>query len=80
MVREDTATGVDDGSTVDLVQASVGCAPSAFVERLTLTGSTAIGGTGNELANMDKSDTVQDTGATGTDTIVSMAGTGFRCD
>ena len=52
VVREDTIAGVDDGGTVDMVQASVSYTLSAFVERLTLTGSAAIDGTGNDLANV----------------------------
>ena len=52
VVREDTIAGVDDGGTVDLVQASMSYTLGAFVERLTLTGSAAIDGTGNELANV----------------------------
>ena len=52
VVREDTTAGVDDGGTVDIVQASVSYTLGAFIERLTLTGSAAIDGTGNDLANV----------------------------
>ncbi|TDR94849.1 M10 family metallopeptidase [Enterovirga rhinocerotis] len=49
-VREDRIAGTDDGG-IDLVKASVTHTLRAFVENLTLTGSGAIFGTGNALAN-----------------------------
>lgn len=50
VVREDSTPGVDDGGT-DQVNASVSYTLGAFVENLTLTGSAAIDGIGNSLAN-----------------------------
>ncbi|TDR94850.1 M10 family metallopeptidase [Enterovirga rhinocerotis] len=50
-VREDTVAGIDDGGR-DLVQASVSFTLGRFVENLTLTGTAAIDGSGNELANV----------------------------
>ena len=50
VVSEETVAGQDDGG-VDLVQASVSFRLGAFVEHLTLTGSSALNGTGNALAN-----------------------------
>jgi hypothetical protein len=42
----------DAGSGIDLVQASVSLRLGANVENLTLTGTAAINGTGNELNNV----------------------------
>lgn len=49
-VFETFADGTDTGG-IDLVQSSVHFALGNFVEKLTLIGSAAINGTGNELAN-----------------------------
>ena len=51
VVREATATGVDDGGT-DLVNSSVSYVLGSFVEKLSLTGGDAIDGTGNGLDNV----------------------------
>ncbi len=52
VVREDTVAGMDDGGTLDIVEASVSFTLGAFIERLTLTGSAASDGTGNDQANV----------------------------
>ncbi|MCC7272314.1 MAG: S8 family serine peptidase [Alphaproteobacteria bacterium] len=41
-----------DGAGTDMVQSSVAFTLGAFVERLTLTGSSGITGTGNDIANL----------------------------
>ena len=75
----DNATDVVTEKTnegTDLVQASVGYTLSANVENLTLTGTNAINGTGNTLANTiagNAGNNVLDGGA-GADTMVGGAG------
>lgn len=73
----------DEG--IDTVQSSVTHALSAHVEHLTLTGSSAIGGTGNDLANRIVGNSGANTligglgndtldGGTGTDSLIGGAG------
>jgi Calx-beta domain-containing protein/hemolysin type calcium-binding protein len=50
VVSEETVAGVDDGGS-DRVQSSITFTLGRFFEKLTLTGSAAIDGTGNELVN-----------------------------
>jgi Ca2+-binding RTX toxin-like protein len=64
------------GAGTDLVNAGVTCTLAANVENLTLTGSTAINGTGNALSNTlsgNAANNVLD-GGTGADTLVGGSG------
>jgi Ca2+-binding RTX toxin-like protein len=64
------------GEGVDVVRASATYILSAEVENLTLTGSAAIGGTGNALANVLTGNSGANllTGAGGNDTLIGGAG------
>jgi Ca2+-binding RTX toxin-like protein len=75
VVREDSVVGVDDGG-VDLVSASVSFTLGAFVDNLTLTGSAAIDGTGNDLANNIKGNGAVNhlTGGAGADVLTGNGG------
>ncbi len=66
--------GVDEG--VDLVQSSVSCTLGGNVENLTLTGTSAIKGTGNALANTinGNSGANRIDGGAGADTMAGGAG------
>ena len=83
-VSEQTVAGVDDGGT-DLVNSAVGFTLGTFLENLTLTGTAAVNGIGNELANvmtgngavnilkgMDGNDTLD--GGVGADRLYGGAG------
>ncbi len=50
IVREDTTSGVDDGG-LDSVNSGITYTLTSFVEKLTLTGTAALDGTGNGSAN-----------------------------
>ena len=50
VVSETTVPGVDDGG-IDTVESTITYSLGAFVEKLNLKGTTAINGTGNDLAN-----------------------------
>src|SRR5436190_12421315 len=50
IVSEQTVPGVDDGG-IDTVESTITYALPMFIEKLTLKGTAAINGTGNDLAN-----------------------------
>ena len=50
VVSEQTVPGLDDGGN-DTVESTITYALPMFIERLTLKGTPAINGTGNNLAN-----------------------------
>ncbi|MBB3938329.1 beta strand repeat-containing protein [Aureimonas phyllosphaerae] len=74
-VIEATSSGTDEGGT-EQVNASVSFTLGSFVENLTLTGTAAINGTGNELANKLTGNAAANTltGGAGTDTLIGGAG------
>ena len=65
-VYESTTTGIDDGGT-DTVKSGIAFSLGAYTENLTLTGSVAINGNGNELNNTL-------TGNSAANTLKGMAG------
>ena len=71
----DTVTETSTGGT-DAVQSSVSCTLAANVETLTLTGTTAINGTGNTANNTLSGNTANNTldGGTGADSMNGGAG------
>jgi hypothetical protein len=75
VVSEQTVPGVDDGG-IDTVQSTITYTLPDFVEKLYLTGSAAINGAGNDLANRivgNDADNVLSGGA-GDDVIVGNGG------
>src|SRR5262245_42351570 len=50
VVSETTVTGVDDGG-IDTVESVITYSLGAFIEKLTLKGTAAINGAGNDIAN-----------------------------
>jgi Ca2+-binding RTX toxin-like protein len=77
VVSETTAiNGTVDSGGLDGVNSSVTFILGSFVENLTLTGTTAINGTGNALNNLITGNTGANTlnGGTGADTMIGGAG------
>jgi len=75
IVDETNGFGLDAGGT-DLVSASISYSLASFVENLTLTGTAAINGTGNDLANILNGNAADNTlfGGLGNDSLMGGAG------
>ncbi|WP_410499848.1 M10 family metallopeptidase C-terminal domain-containing protein [Chitinibacter sp. S2-10] len=71
-----TTTSATDAGGVDTVQSSLSWTLGNFVERLTLTGTLAVNGTGNALANTLIGNAATNTlnGGSGNDTLIAGAG------
>lgn len=71
-----TLTGTTDAGGSDLVKSAVNYTLGNFVEKLTLTGSLAINGSGNELSNSLAGNAAANTltGAAGNDYLSGLAG------
>jgi serralysin len=71
-----TTTSSVDAGGIDLVKSNVNFILGAYIEKLTLTGTTAINGTGNTLANMLTGNAGANTldGGIGADTLIGGAG------
>ena len=73
--EDENNDGIDDGG-IDLVESSITFTLPKFVENLTLTGTAAINGTGNELDNRIKGNTAANVliGGQGRDTYTGGGG------
>jgi hypothetical protein len=75
LVSETTVAGIDDGG-IDTVESVITYSLGAFIEKLTLKGTAAINGAGNDLANRlagNDADNVL-SGAAGADVILGNGG------
>jgi Ca2+-binding RTX toxin-like protein len=74
--NDDQVIELAGGGTADLVNSSVSYRLADQVERLTLTGTAAINGTGNDLDNVITGNAAANTiaGATGNDTLTGSGG------
>ncbi len=76
-VQETNAPGeVSDAGGIDLVQSSIAYALGNFVENLTLTGTSALNGTGNALNNVLAGNSAANSldGGDGSDTLIGGGG------